>query len=151
MRFSVTFAFLFASAPALSQSATPSIADLHADPIAAIQGEWVTRFCSKDFRWLVEGRTVKMYKHDAKQGPTAYDNRYAEGAVIRELTEEYDRSDRGIRFKTTSVQPDGYRSAPGKGDIIAVTLYWNDPDTKKSPYLSLGEMLRTADKAKQCS
>jgi hypothetical protein len=128
--------------------ASPAVARLHADPIAGFQGEWASRFCDKEHRWMVEGRDVKMYKRDPKKPPTDYDNRHAEGSVIYTIREEYDRSDRGVRMKAGFTDPVSGRVS--EGQFLAMTLYWNDPANKKGEYFGFNDMIRPAEHARQC-
>lgn len=150
MRSSMTAAVLAATlaGPLSAQTGLPP--KEFADPVAALQGEWVTRFCDKDFRWKVEGMTVKMLAHDPKKPATDYDNRYPVGATVKVLTTESDRNDRMVRWRAQEWQPDGtYGSILG---YAALTAYTSDPNGNfaKSYYLSLNEMIRPAEKLKQC-
>ena len=138
-----------ASTGAAAQSTPyPSVAKVHADPIAAFQGEWVSRFCQRNHRWFVEGRNVKMYKRDPNKPTTDYDNRHTEGGLIYIIREEFDRSDRGVRMRGAFVDPNTGRLS--EGQFLALTLYWEDSENDKGEYFGFNEMIRPDVKARQC-
>jgi hypothetical protein len=129
---------------AAAPPAVPTMTEVKADPIAAFQGVWESRFCSKSFQWKVEGNVVTMFRKEASKPATDYDNRYAEGAVIMYLDDIRDEGDRMVRFDATIVDPDsGYRS---KGNAAAMVMYEN----QGRPYLSFNEMIRVDEKKRQC-
>lgn len=127
----------------------PSVAKAHADPVAAFQGEWVSRMCNEDHRWLVEGRNVKMYKHDPNRPATDYNNRHAEGSVMYIIRDEFDRNDRGIRMNGDAVDPKSGRV--GEGSKLALTIYWTDFPNLKGEYFGFNDMVRPEKKAKMCT
>lgn len=145
MRFKVVgllVAVVSCSGPLLA--AIPSIAEIHANPIAAYQGVWETRFCSKDYQWKVEGNMVRMHRAESSRPASDYDNRYAVGTTVMLLNEQWDQSDRGVRLYASVLDPKtGYQS---KGNAAALTSYVNNGIT----YLSFNEMIRVDEKQRQC-
>lgn len=130
------------SAPAVAE--VPSAAAMHADPIAAFQGVWESRFCSKQYQWKVEGRTVKMHRRDTSPDASPYDNRHAIGAPVMILEGPWDQSDRGVRLYAAFVDPsNGYQS---RGSAAALTTYTD----QYGPYIGFNEMIREDVKQRQC-
>ncbi len=127
-----------------SFAAIPSIAEIHANPVAAYQGVWESRFCSKDYQWRVEGNVVRMHRAESSRPASDYDNRYAVGATIMLLNEKWDQSDRGVRLYATVIDPrSGHRSPK---NAAALTSYVSNGGT----YLSFNEMIRVDEKRRQC-
>lgn len=130
------------SMPLQAEEPIPSIAEIHADPIAAFQGVWESRFCSKDYQWKVEGRVVRLHRRESSHDP--YINRHAVGDPVILLEGPWDQSDRGVRLYASFVDPgNGYQS---KGNAAALTSYVNNGIT----YLSFNEMIRPEEKRRQC-
>ena len=140
-------ATLTIAATSMAAEPSPTVAQVHASPLSGFQGEWASRFCSKNHFWVVEGATVKMLKRDPAAPAGDYHNRHAEGATIMILGTVFDVSDRGIRLNMQSIDPNTGRATK---TLTALTLYWSDPDTKKLPYYGFNDMIRPDKKLKLC-
>lgn len=142
MRSKLVALLLIASSSGPLLAAVPTIAEVHADPIAAFQGVWESRFCSKDHQWKVEGNVVRMHRRESSDDP--YVNRYAVGSTVMILNERWDQSERGVRLYASVVDPrTGYQS---KGNAAALTSYVDRGVT----YFSFNEMIRPDEKQRQC-
>lgn len=140
MRFIALLAFTLGM-PASASDTVPSIGQVLADPLAAYQGVWETRFCNKDFQWRVEGNLVRMVRQDTKYPE---EDQYAVGSTVMILGGVRETNDRGVRLKAAFVDPrSGYRS---EGQTAALTSYISNGVT----YYSFNEMIRADEKGRQC-
>ena len=125
-----------------AQASPPEFSDY----VAALQGEWESRFCEKDYRWTVNGSTVTMSKHSTAPN-ASYDNRYPVGAKIMVIGEIYRQTPNMVQFKITRFEPNGSQNAPG--DLSAIT-YTPVMDGVPVRYFTFSDMWRPAMKAKMC-